>query len=36
MEAASLVPKRLEGQTFGEHKAITSRDIAEILSMAAG
>ena len=35
-EAATLIPRKLEGQTFGEHKAITSRDIAEILSMAIG
>ena len=35
-EAATLIPKKLEGQVFGEHKAITSRDIAEILAMAIG
>ncbi len=35
-EAATLIPKRLEGQSLGEHKAITSRDIAEILTMAVG
>jgi NADP-dependent alcohol dehydrogenase len=35
-EAATLIPKRLDGQAFGEHQAIRSLDIAEILANAVG
>ncbi len=35
-EAAAAVAAKLEGQRLGEHQAITSREVAEILTMAAG
>jgi len=36
VEAATIIPRRLEGQLFGEHRAIGSKDVAEILAMAVG
>lgn len=35
-EAATVIARKLEGLKFGEHQAITSRDVAEILAMASG
>jgi NADP-dependent alcohol dehydrogenase len=35
-DAATVIPKRLEGQKFGEHQAITSKDVADILAMSVG